>query len=128
MPSWARSLIAVSAGLLVWLVAAPARAAAPLCDNRGAIMLAPAPVLDAPVASVDIGEPSDCLDLHAFEASLEENSRSGDPFPQAAHVDAATLTARLPFPTPSSVPAPVFSEPPCPLAGVRGRVERPPRG
>ena len=48
MPSWARRLIAVSAGLLVWLVAAPARAAAPCAIIEEPSRLPPPPCSTRP--------------------------------------------------------------------------------
>jgi hypothetical protein len=126
MASWARSLIVVAVGLVVWLGATPAFAAAPLCDDRGAIMLAPAPILDAPSASVDVGESFDCTDQHAFDASYDEGGRTNDPTPAVGHFE-AILTSRLAVPGPAVAPAVCWYEAPPARAGVRGRVERPPR-
>lgn len=49
---WLRFLIALSAATLVWLVSASAFAAAPQCDERGAITFAPNPRLEEPNASL----------------------------------------------------------------------------
>jgi hypothetical protein len=126
MVSWARGLIVVAVGLVAWLAATPAFAAAPLCDDRGAIMLAPAPILDAPNASVDVGEPYDCMDQHAFDATYDQGSRN-DPVPAPGHFE-AILTSSVQVFGPSATPEIVSCEAPLDRPGVRGRVERPPRG
>jgi len=56
---WARLFVAGATAFVVWLVAAPAYAAAPLCDPRGATAIAPAPQLQDPVTSLDVGAPVD---------------------------------------------------------------------
>jgi hypothetical protein len=126
MARWARSLVMVAAGLLVWLAAGRAFAAAPLCDDRGAIMLAPAPVLDTPVASVDVGDTFDCKDQHAFDTSCRQGRSSSDPFPSPRQFE-AVLRSPLPVLGPAVLPARLFRSPPESRAGVRYRVERPPR-
>jgi hypothetical protein len=126
MASWVRSLIVVAVGLVAWLATTPAFAAAPLCDDRGAIMLAPPPILDAPSASVDVGEPFDCMDQHAFDARYDEGGRSNDPTPAPRHFQ-AILTSNVGLPGPDVVPAVFSYVAPSDRPGVRGRVERPPR-
>ncbi len=49
---WLRFLIALSAATGVWLVSASALAAAPQCDERGAITFAPNPKLEEPNSSL----------------------------------------------------------------------------
>ena len=116
----------VAMGLVALLAATPAFAAAPLCDDRGAIMLAPAPILDAPSASIDVGQPFECMDQHVFDATYDEGGRSDAPTPAPQHFQ-AILTSQVGLPGPDVLPA-VFSyvAPPA-RPGIRGRVERPPR-
>mgnify|MGYP000326541593 FL=1 len=52
MRHWLRFLIALSAATGVWLVSASALAAAPQCDERGAITFAPNPKLEEPNSSL----------------------------------------------------------------------------
>jgi len=127
MPSWARSLIVVAVGLVVWLAAKPASAAAPLCDDRGAIMLAPPPTLDAPVSSIDLGEPLDCFAPHVFDASYEKGNRSPRS-PAPAHAEPMLVPAAdISIPAPSIGPAPVAHETPILGRDLCDRLERPPR-
>jgi hypothetical protein len=56
---WARLFVAVATALVAWLVAAPAYASAPLCDVRGATAIAPAPQLQEPTTSLDVGAPDE---------------------------------------------------------------------
>ena len=126
MAAWARSLILIAVGLVVWLASPPAFAAAPLCDDRGAIMLAPAPILDAPTASVDVGEPFDCMDQHAFDASYDKGSSSDDPAPAPRHLQ-AILTPAAHVLRPDVLAVSFGYEAPSIRPGVRHRLERPPR-
>jgi hypothetical protein len=59
VPRWCRNIVAIAAALVAWLVATPARASAPLCDPRGATMIAPAPELQTRVTSLDAPAPAD---------------------------------------------------------------------
>jgi hypothetical protein len=56
MSAWVRRLVTFACLAAAWLVVRPAAASAPMCDDRGASMLAPAPILDTPTSSVDVGD------------------------------------------------------------------------
>lgn len=120
----ALSLLAATA---VWLLAPAARAAAPLCDMRGATAIAPTPTLDTEGGSADAAAPADCSAPSATEHTLDrDRSRSGagldDQGPRASlpaevHVRPATPTAALARAVETFTVSP----------GARARVERPPR-
>jgi hypothetical protein len=137
----------------LWLVAAPALAAeppgpftyalpiepppapgtpsvAPLCDDRGATVLAPPPVLQAPESTLEQGD--DPADACSF---VETSTKTYRPVPQGGSDSpssdgAATTLTRVVATVPDA--AREISLPPAvltaPAAGVRMRVERPPRG
>jgi hypothetical protein len=121
-------MVAFAAALAVWAIATPAFAAAPLCDPHGATGIAPAPQLQEPERSIDVGDaPDDC---GAFVVSAEsvDDGRAPEPTPPAAVQDQL-----VPSETPAIAPATSEgsfardgtsgSE----RAGARSRVDRPPR-
>jgi len=81
MPAGFRPILVVLAALAVWLVAWPASAAAPLCDDRGASRLAPPPTLDTPNVSIDIGMGSDACGLHVEREASFHQGRTPNPLP-----------------------------------------------
>ena len=87
-----RPLLIALAALAVWLVAWPAAAAAPICDSRGASALAPAPTLDTPDASIDIGAsdvgmgPEACVVMMDRDDSFHQG-RAPKPLPSPAGAD-----------------------------------------
>ena len=90
-----RPLLVVLAALAVWLVARPARAAAPLCDDRGASSLAPAPTLDTPNASIDIGMgPEPCQVQVELDASFHQG-RAPNPLPAPVGAELLPAHARV---------------------------------
>lgn len=124
-----RALLLASVALAVWTLARPAMAApAPLCDDRGATMLAPAPALEAPDVAVQRVHatatcPAGDLPLGAAVAPAHQAPppppQGGEPvLPQTSLAVAAPAGEELDMPT-ADVPPP---------EGVRWRVERPPRG
>jgi len=125
---WARFMVAFATALAVWVIATPARATAPLCDPHGATGIAPAPTLQQPETSIDIGAPDDCDVVLALTTAVDDG-RAPEPSPPSA--------AREPA-VPSAVPVVAFSA--CSAlretgsavgserAGARARVDRPPRG
>jgi hypothetical protein len=126
---WVRFVVALATTLAAWVVAMPARAAAPLCDYRGATTFAPAPQLQSPETSIDVSDADDdgCLEgLRALCALQEGNAPS--PVPAAAPAFEATLPIAIAIApaTDARAPAP-RPEPPLLRPGVRGRVDRPPR-
>jgi hypothetical protein len=127
MSVWVRRFVTVACLLAAWLVVRPASASAPMCDQRGASILAPLPTFDAPDASVDIGDRGDACDLSVDTDRAYQRGEKPASDPAAMHVD-VTVTA-----TRSHVPAcggeAVLAPDPraTPQAGVRFLVERPPR-
>lgn len=108
------------------LASRSALAAAPLCDARAASSFAPNPTLDSSSASVDATATDGCSQGwtgkvlqrgHAPTAPDASDSLPRAAVPTALRVLAASPTAAL------AVLAPTFTLP----AGVRDRVERPPR-
>jgi len=128
VPGWCRLLVAFATAFAVWALAAPARAAAPLCDPRGATVMAPAPSLEEPETSIDVGSPADdCLIRFALSAATggrapeapSTTSMQGDPaVPGAGVILPAAPSANV-------IPAPVA--PGGERPGARGRIDRPPR-
>jgi hypothetical protein len=122
-----RVAVAFAAALCVWLVASPAKAAAPLCDSRGATTFAPPPQLQPPSPSVDVSVAPVCDEsLLAGEAV----DRGDPPGPQIASSTDASLSSPdhvvdVAAPAPAGTLAIVSLEAPSP--GVCARVERPPR-
>jgi len=122
---------AIFAGVLLalWTLGRPAHAAglAPFCDDRGATALAEPPALEAPDVAIQRAAAPPCgTDAPVFGLALgpAHHVASGAP------ADAAPAAAASPLPV---LPPPldglvvfVSGETP-PQAGVRYRVERPPR-
>jgi len=114
--------------LALWTFARPARAdvLAPFCDDRGATALAPPPAL----------EPTDQALLRASAPPSDDGGPSfGASLVPARHVfraKASEAAVRVPMPaivSPSPISAlVVFEREALPQAGVRFRIERPPRG
>jgi hypothetical protein len=128
MPSWFRTLGLCLLTLAVWLAVKPAAAAAPLCDKRAATAFAPPPTLDAPVASIDVGDSSDTCSLLRLDYDTTYNQgRGSDPWPAPSHLD-ATVDRHVPavLPAQVTVGAPSDTDAPYPT-GIRSRLERPPR-
>jgi len=122
-----RLLISLVAATLVWLVASPARAAAPLCDARGAITFAPNPTLEEPNSSVDIGQADDCL-----QSSLDDRAYDHGRSPTAVDVGEDAARASVPAALTILPATPTDSLARCrvdvlPSRADRDRVERPPR-
>ena len=120
-----QQLAALICALFVWLLATPARAAAPQCDTRGATTFAPAPTLQAPSTSIDIGDAApECGDSWLADA-LDQRSSS----PSAGQEVAQTVLAAGPLhlvapSTRTESPEPSQGRP---LTGIRMSLDRPPR-
>jgi len=127
---WARLFVAMATALVAWLVAAPAYASAPLCDVRGATSIAPAPQLQEPLTSLDVGAPDDnaCSESALAVRTAAHDGRAPVPAAPVASGDSAI---------PSAMPA-VFDSPFASLGAARdaclgardgdhARVDRPPR-
>jgi hypothetical protein len=126
---WVRLFVAVATALAAWVVATPAHAAAPLCDQRGATMFAPAPQLQPIETSIDVGPaPEDsCL------ADLAQASADDGRAPQApdARVSADPAVPNLSHGVIDPPWVPTRTARDVTVAerdGVRSSIERPPRG
>ena len=126
---WVRTIVVIATTLAAWLVVMPAYAAAPLCDDRGATMFAPAPQLQSPETSIDVGDSPDegCLDEASGLHALQEGRAPSPVAPSSQGID-ATLPSSLAIAPASHVvmgaPRGVLVVVP---AGVRDQVDRPPR-
>jgi hypothetical protein len=128
MPSWMRTLALVAVTLAVWLAVAPASAAAPLCDPRAASGFAPPPTLDAPAASVDVGDSSDsCAWLVVDKDSAYNQGRGSDPWPTPSRADVTVEPDASSVSPAPAILVPLTYEPTINRPGVRDRLERPPR-
>lgn len=125
-----RTAIFVGVMLALWLVGRPAHAAtfAPFCDDRGATALAPPPTLEATDEAVRRTAAPPCDgEAPIFGLALQPAHRVV-PTASAAATPAAT-TAPLPLlPSPLDGPIAFVARETARPAGVRYRVERPPRG
>lgn len=123
-----RAVIAFAAALCVWLVASPAKAAAPLCDARGATMLAPPPQLQAPSAAIDAASANEvCVELDAQGDAIEQG-RGHTPLPTWS-MDATSAGSSAPSSVEPASPSGTLDDrqESAPPTGVRARVDRPPR-
>ena len=113
--------------LAAWVVARPAAASAPMCDERGASMLAPTPVLDAPNASIDVGEQTDGCDADAWQEKAYHRGEGPHRTPSPKHVDAvlAPQACRVSPRAPDASMMPDVRT--VDRSGVRFALERPPR-
>lgn len=127
MRGLARTLLALTAGLLVWIVARPAFASAPMCDPRAATTFAPAPILDAPSASVDLGVAGlGCGDRSAGVVDVHQG-RPPASWPAPDNVDTVLSKVKLSVLAPRSGFAPRALLSVRARTGVRLGLERPPR-
>jgi hypothetical protein len=126
---WGRLMLAFAAALAVWAIATPAFAAAPLCDPRGATGIAPAPQLQQPESSLDVGQAADdCDGFNTLTASFDDG-RAPEPAPASAPQDelvpnVAPVIALAASGGSFARDGTSASE----RAGARSRVDRPPRG
>jgi hypothetical protein len=153
--SWVRLVLFGATALALWLVAAPALAAeppvaastyaqpiepppspnapkgiAPLCDDRGATVLAPPPVLQGPESwLVQDDDPADaCSSGDSSMKTYRPVPRTGGDSPSTFDAT-TTLTRVVPcVPEADRQIALPPAELGAPAPGVRLRVERPPRG
>lgn len=117
-------VLCVATMIAAWLVVSPARAEAPLCDQRGATTFAPAPQLQQIQLSIDIGTSDECDPLALLRVVSPDRPVVWDaPSPEPMALGAAP---------PRFVPG---AQPVCfadtrlldPALGVRSSVDRPPR-
>ena len=122
-----RAFVTLATFAVVWFVASPAQAAAPVCDPRGAIMFAPPPQMQDPEQSLDVVAPCDHAEdpFAARQVTPQRGpqidlSSSQEPVtPNGFVVPSPVCLQRLPAAREEFARAP---------AGVRSALERPPRG
>ena len=134
---WLRGMFVVLVTLAAWLVARPSFAStpssldAPLCDDRGATVIARPPTLVTPQTSIDVAAPDpECPDGDAAKLALRGSGEGPSRGPAtSAHADVeAVLPLRLALADAVSVGVAVARASRIALpAGIRGRVDRPPR-
>ncbi len=120
-----RLALSVALAAVCWLVAGSAHAAAPQCDERGAITFAPNPTLQEPNASVETSV--DCQTPSLPTQAYEHGRSQGPEGSAAAAVRALPASPVLLTPAPLRAVLPPPAEVSRPPAGVCSRVERPPR-
>lgn len=122
-------LVTFAVAMAVWLFALPAAAAssAPQCDPRAATTFAPAPTLQAPLTSIDVGtsDAPDCGGASLYAACHRGRTPSPDAWSDAP--DAAPVSVAVPVLAPSSYLLPLTAVADGARAGVRSTIERPPR-
>ena len=127
MSAWVRRLVTFACLMAAWLVVRPAAASAPMCDDRGASMLAPTPVLDPPNASVDVGDhDGGCEDWVGHDHAYQRGERPSRVFP-SVRVDVVPTSVQPDVPASHrtlTLRSDVAGFGP---AGVRFLLERPPR-
>jgi hypothetical protein len=122
---WARLFVFGATFATLWLVAFPAMASGPLCDDRGATAVAPSPTLIPIEQSLIAGDADDC-DRDAQQVSIQRHRAPGERIVITGG-DAALPTSPIHvFAAPGRGPR-WFVDRDAPRAGVRARVDRPPR-
>jgi hypothetical protein len=123
-----RAFVTLATLLVVWTVALPARAAAPVCDPRGAIMFAPPPQMQDPELSLDVVAPCDPRAEDPL-AARQVGPQRGPQLDLSSSREPATTPAFVVPLVPSLERLPIareaFARPP---TGVHSALERPPRG
>ena len=123
-----RIFVTLATFSVVWMVASPARAAAPLCDPRGAIMFAPPPQMQDPEQSLDVVAACDPRAEDPLAARHVDSQRGPQIQIAFSQEPATTNPVVVPLSPPLArlaAPEEAFARAP---AGVRSALERPPRG
>jgi hypothetical protein len=125
-----RAAIFAGVMLALWTLSRPAHASglAPFCDDRGATLLAAPPALEATDEAVRRAAAPPCETDTPMSGVVLGHAHPGV---RAVPADAAPATATTPSPqVPPALDGPLAFVPRDlpPQAGVRYRVERPPRG
>jgi len=121
---WAKAIVFAATFATLWLVASPARANGPLCDDRGATIVAPTPALIFPEQSL-LSLDDDC-DQTGYELAFTRHRAPGERI-LIADADVACATPVIVvFDSPACTTLAIDSAD-APHAGVRDRVDRPPR-
>jgi hypothetical protein len=121
-----RALLTFAAALAVWLVASPARAAAPLCDKRGAAMPAPAPTLQPTPPSLEMSVAS-CGDTEAPGDAVDRGQAPPE-LPTVSSPAPASCASDPPV-IPPAPPSAGLDQPSerCRTCEITTRLDRPPR-
>jgi hypothetical protein len=127
-----RIVLFVATSAALWLVALPAFASGPLCDDRGATRVAPSPTMIVQHQSIEVWDLEG--DLAACFERLEKAGYHGSRAPAEITI-AEGADASLPLritATPPIIAADVATLPACEVSararpGILSRVERPPR-
>lgn len=124
---WIYRLLTFVAAMFVWLAAGEARAEAPLCDSRGATVLAPAPQLQDAELTLSLGESNDCVSIDET-TSLRESKDGRLPWSAASAEDTA-LTSSSPSVAPATLLSVLDNDEARSRAarGIIGSLDRPPR-
>ena len=124
---WARFVVFIATAATLWLLVgeSSAMAAGPLCDDRGATWVAPSPTLIFAEQSLLAGDADDCA-TDAQQLALQRHRAPRERIVVSAS-DAALPTAPLHVFAPSGTAPSWFVTEDAPAAGIRTRVERPPR-
>jgi hypothetical protein len=122
-----RILVAFATAFAAWIVATPARAAAPVCDPHAATGVAPAPVLQLPETYLDVAPADGCAELLGVLPALG-TGRAPAPAPPTVSQEPLVPNV-IPAPTAADLVGRLGADEPeiAALAGARARVERPPR-
>jgi hypothetical protein len=126
-----RTAIFAGVMLALWTLGRPAHAAglAPFCDDRGATALAAPPALEAPDVAVQRAAAPPCdSDEPIFFGRALGPARHAPRAIGVSTLTATTTQAALELAAPLERRPSVLAPESPPRAGVRYRVERPPRG
>jgi hypothetical protein len=123
---WARLAVFFATFATLWLVASPARASGPLCDDRGATAVAPSPALIHPEQSLLALEDDDC-DRDAQLPAWQRHRAPGERIVIADGDVAQPVTSVRVYAAPVTTVR-MYGALEHPRPGVRDRLDRPPRG
>jgi len=125
----ARLFVACATALVAWLVAAPAYASAPLCDPRGATAIAPAPQLQQPLTSIDVGTPGDdgCREYAVTVRTVNDGRAPAPASPSTSFDSAVPSTTPLVLASPCASRRAAWDAREGERPGEQSRVDRPPR-
>jgi hypothetical protein len=120
----ARRLLIAALATVIWLIAPSANAAAPRCDIRAATTFGPAPTLEEPTSSVDLGE-NDCTPPSPLDALAQGRSHSQIVFSAVPDLALTSTTSVAPSSQVGLLARPTASS--SAPSGIRTSVDRPPR-
>jgi hypothetical protein len=122
-----RFLLVFATTLVVgWLVAFPAMAAGPMCDDRGASAIAPSPTMVTAHATLEASVDDDCLQRFLDRVS-DNNGRVPMERTEVPDSQAVLPTPAVLAPSLARVLPPLEADFGSESTGVHSRIERPPR-